>query len=66
LYGKERKGFYERNRWRIEDIETINREKGNIKEEIISIIRYTEEGKIKEARQQELAEGVPIEIPIEK
>jgi len=35
LYGRERKGFYERNEWRIEDIERINRKKEDIEEEIL-------------------------------
>jgi len=52
LYGRERNGFYEKNGWRVEDVERINREKGNIEEEILGRerLRYTEERKIKEAR----------------
>jgi len=48
LYERERKGFYERNGWRIEE---ISREKDNVEEEIISRererLRYTEEKKLK-------------------
>jgi len=35
LYERKREGFYERNRWRVENIKKINREKGIIEKEIL-------------------------------